>query len=57
MGYLDTLIQGQKYAHKRTAKEVLQHYKTEGERFLNNIVVIDKTWIQNFKLEMKSQSS
>jgi transposase len=42
------LSEEQKAARKRVAEEVLQHYKAEGEQFLNRNVTIYETWIQDF---------
>lgn len=38
-------------------RRLLQHYKAEGEQFLNRIVAIDETWIRDVEPQLKSQLS
>ena len=51
------LSEVQKAGRKRIAEEFLQRYQTEGEQFLKRTYAIHYTWIRDFELEMKSQSS
>jgi histone-lysine N-methyltransferase SETMAR len=51
------LSEEQKAARKRVAEELLRRYEAEGEQFLNRIVAIDETWVQDFEPQLKSQSS
>ena len=51
------LNEEQKAVRKRVAEELLRRYEAEGEQFLNRIVTVDETWIQDFEPQMKSQSS
>jgi histone-lysine N-methyltransferase SETMAR len=46
---LHQLSEEQKAARKRVAEELLRRYEAEGEQFLNRIVAIDETWIQDFE--------
>ena len=43
------LSEEQKAARKKVAEVLLWRYEAEGEQFLNRIVAIDETWIQDFE--------
>jgi hypothetical protein len=45
-----------KKQHKTSALMFLQQYNNKGEKFLNHIVIVDKTWISSSNNEIKQQS-
>jgi len=51
---LHQLSEEQKATHKRVAEELLRRNEAEGEQFLNKIIAIDETWIQDFEPQLKS---
>jgi len=47
----------QKCRRLEITQQLLHRFREEGNEFLQKVVAIDETWIQDFEPELKSQSS
>jgi hypothetical protein len=54
---LHGLSEEQKCRRLEIAQQLLHTFREEGNKFLQNVVAIDETWIRDFEPELKSQSS
>ena len=51
------LTEAQIQERLNSAKDLIERYEKEGERFLNRFVAIDETWVMPYEPELKPQSS
>jgi len=54
---LHDLSEERKCRRLEIAQQLLHRFREEGNKFLQKVVAIDETWIQDFEPELKSQSS